>query len=777
MAEIQAKNPTFPDEAFNPCTFLRKRFPLSKAIRRARIYATANGVYQLALNGNRVGNIELAPEFNDYTHFHHYQTYDVTTLLQKGENTIGVVLGDGWYGGFIGISGLNNYQYGSDVALLMQVEITYDDGTTETVVTDDGFKAATGPIVYSELFKGEKFDARKELINWDGNNFDDSEWRTCVIENDVKVDLRAFYGEPVKVIEEIKPLSVTTSPKGETIVDVGQVIAGKFRVRLRGNRGVRVQFACSEVVDANGCFVRNITGTNKDQTDIYILKGDSEEIYEPLFTYHGFRYIKVDGYSAKLDTDDFTALVVSSDLPQTGHFECNDARLNRLQQNIVWSQKANFISIPTDCPQREKMGWTGDIFIYAPTAAFNMETAAFLTRWMRSVAVEQLPDGQVPVIIPYISEYQSLAAAVPGGFNSSAGWGDACYFVPWVLYQTYGDSRILEEYYGTMKKWVAYIEKTARENNPENQGGTMTVEVYERQKYLWNTGFHFGDWLAPGISVNEQGDIDPVAGALLSKGVVAPCFFAFAAEIMGKIAHVLGKENDAIYYGELNRKIREAFAAEYIHSDGTIEGGFQGIYVLALKMNLVPDALKTKVGEKLAALIEENDNRLDTGFMSVPYLLDVLFDHGHKDLAYKLLFQTKCPSWLYQVENGATTIWEAWNAIAPDGTINEYSHNHYAFGCVGDFLYRRIGGIQRLAPGYKRILIQPDFACGLTNASASYKSIHGWIRVAWQIENKKTAVHIAIPANTTARVVLPGIEEDIPSGNHQYHCTVYAGTA
>ena len=365
------------------------------------------------------------------------------------------MLGDGWYGGFIGISGLNNYQYGSDAALLMQLEITYDDGTAEAVVTDAGFRATTGPIVYSELFKGEKYDARKELAGWNANDFDDANWRICAIEKDAEVVLKAFYGEPVKVIEEIQPRSVTTSPKGETIVDVGQVIAGKFRVRLRGDRGCRVQFSCSEVINADGCFFRNITGINKDQADIYILKGEGEEIYEPLFTYHGFRYVKVDGYSGKLDTDDFTALVISSDLPQTGQFQCNDPRLNRLQQNIVWSQKANFISIPTDCPQREKMGWTGDIFIYAPTAAFNMETAAFLTRWMRSVAAEQLPDGQVPVIIPYIPEYQSLAASVPGGFNSSAGWGDACYFVPWVLYQAYGDERILEEQYSTMKNWVA----------------------------------------------------------------------------------------------------------------------------------------------------------------------------------------------------------------------------------------------------------------------------------------------------------------------------------
>ncbi len=759
----------FDDSSFNQCPYLRKEFEISKEVESARIYVTAHGVYDLFLNGNKVNDNLLAPEYNDYDSFIHYQTYDVTKHVSCGENTFGAILGDGWYSGFIGVMSINQ-QYGEDISLLMQMEIKYSDGTVQKIVSDESFRSATGPLIYSELYKGEKYDARKELVGWNLNGYNDSNWKECLIQNFKKDNLIAFYGEPIRIVKEFKPKSIYTSPKGETIIDLGQVIAGKFRVKLTGKSGMQVSFTCSEITQPNGDFLMNIMGVNKDQKDIYICKDDKEVIYEPRFTYHGFRYIKVEGYEGTFSVDDFTALVISSDLQQNGEFKCSDNRINKLQSNIFWSQRANFISIPTDCPQREKAGWTGDIQVYASTAAFNMGTSAFLSRWMKSVETEQLEDGQIPMIVPYMKDYSTLVAQSMGT-HSSAGWGDACIIVPWVLYNTYGNKRALEDNYHVMKKWVAYIERTASENIIDVKG-EMTPERKERQKYLWNTGFHFGDWLAPSLTINEAGEIDMHRSAFLSKDVVAPCFYAYSTELMSKIANILNQKTDEVYYKELNQKIRKAFADEYISEDGTIQGGFQGIYVLALEMNLVPENLKLKVVQKLVDLIEGNGYKLDTGFLSIPFLLDVLYDNGHKDIAYILLFQTECPSWLYEVEKGATTIWEAWQAIKPDGEPTNVSYNHYAFGCVGDFIYRRIGGIQNTEVAYKHISIQPDFECGLTSAETSYKSVHGLISVQWELKDKKVDVKVKVPGNTRATVILPGIREEIGSGEYQYQCSI-----
>ncbi|MBP2655645.1 MAG: alpha-L-rhamnosidase [Firmicutes bacterium] len=735
-----------------PCPLLRKEFKVSGDIKQARIYATAHGVYSLELNGKRVGNRELAPEVTAYQKYLQYQTYDVTEMIAAGDNALGVILADGWYAGRIGLSG-DSCQYGDMLALLLQLEIDYADGKKEIIVSDGSFKSSTGPLVYSDIFIGERYDARQEKAGWSCAGYDDRGWTTA---NEVEYgygNLVAQYGEPVRVMEIVKPVEIITTPKGETVIDFGQVLCGRVRMTANGAAGTEIVLEHSEVLDEYGNFMMNIMGRSKEQKDHYVLKGAGDEVYEPRFTFHGFRYVKVTGYQGDITADKFSAAVLYSGLESVGSFECSDQRLNQLQHNIVWSQKGNMLGIPTDCPQRERAGFTGDIQVYAPTACFNMDVAAFLINWLRNLALEQREDGAVPVMVPYFPAIEDLQASM--GTHTSAGWGDACVIVPWALYQAYGDKRILEEMYPVMNRWLDYIIKDAAENIPENVAGEMTEERRRRHQYLWNTGFHFGDWLIPSLCDEKDG---AMRGAFMTKELVSTCFYAYSTELAANIADLLGKAQDAKRYQEISGKVRQAFAEEYLGEDGTLTAHFQGIYVLALKMNLVPDHMRGKVLNQLVTLIEQNNNRLDTGFLSVPFLLDVLCDNGRRDVAYKLLYQTECPSWLYQVEKGATTMWERWAAIMPDGKVTGASFNHYAFGCVGDWLYRRIAGINAGQAGYKHIVIKPEPDEKLTYAKASYHSVYGEIISGWKVEDSVMTVKVTIPVNTTAEVWLPGAE-------------------
>jgi len=741
-------------ENLHPCQMVRKRFSAGAGIKQARIYATAHGVYELELNGVRVGDLELAPEFTAYDRYLQYHTYDVTDMLDEGDNVIGATLADGWYAGRVGLMG-DNCQYGNKLALLMQMEIEYGDGSVQTVVTDRSFKSSTGPLVYSDLFIGERYDARLEKRDWSLASYDDSGWQAVREVQHDRGSLVAAYGEPVRAVKQIKPAGVLITPKGETVVDLGQVIAGKVRMRVRGAAGTHIVLEHSEVLDEQGNFLHNIIGRFKDQKDVYVLKGAEDEEYEPRFTFHGFRYVKVTGYPGPASEDDFTGIVLSSDLRATGQFNCSDDRINQLQSNIRWSQIGNMLSIPTDCPQRERAGWTGDIQVFAPTACFNMDAGAFLTRWLRNVSAEQREDGQVPIVVPYLKGYAEIAALM--STDSSAGWGDACIIVPWVLYNSYGDERVLKENYGMMVAWVEYIEKSASEHTPADDGLPLSADRRERQSYLWNTGFHFGDWLIPSMSVSQGGDgVDMMQSAFATKELVSTCFYAYSTGLMARIAGLLGHAADAKRYEELNGKVRQAFAEEYMDENGRLKAHFQGIYVLALQFGMIPDDARGKALDQLVGLIEANGNRLDTGFVSVPFLLDVLCDNGRSDVAYRLLYQTECPSWLYEVEKGATTIWEAWQAIMPNGKVTNVSYNHYAFGCVGDWLYRRIAGLDKGEAGYRHIIVYPDLDCGLTHAGATYESVYGTIASEWKLAGRQVTQRVIVPANTTATIHLPG---------------------
>lgn len=728
----------------NPSQFLRKEFSISKEIQKVRIYATAHGVYSLFINGKRTGNHLFAPEITSYHNYLNYTVYDATGLVKEGDNAIGAVIADGWYAGKIGMMG-DSCNYGTFLGFFFQMEIEYTDGSTETVISDRNFKSATGPFIYSDIFIGEKYDARLEFDGWSQAGFDDSSWKP-VIEKDYPLDnLHALYEEKVTAIQEIKYIKVITTPKGETVLDVGQNITGRMRMTVTGQMGDEVRLQHSEVLDEHGNFLMNIIGRNKNQTDTYILKGEETEVYEPEFSFHGFRYVKIDGYPGTINSSNFSAVVLSTELKTTGNFECSNSDINQLQHNIFWSQRGNTLSIPTDCPQRERAGWTGDIQIFAPTASYLQDINPFLSRWMDNLAADQMDDGQVPIIVPYFKCYKDTHS---GMFDShcSAGWGDAAIIIPWVLYQNYGDTRILKKHYPAMLKWIQYIEKEAAEKESEGEA---------HRKYIWNTGFHFGDWLTPSLSVNfETGEVDMMKSAFETNKLVPTCFYAYSADLMSHIATLLGNADDAAYYKDLNRKVREAFALEYMNQDGTMAQHIQGIYILALQFGMVPEEMRPKVFSHLEDLIIKNDYKLDTGFLSIAFLMDVLQKHGRIDLAYKLLYQKECPSWLYEVDKGATTIWEAWQAVMPNGHVSNVSFNHYAYGCVGDWMYRTISGIRKDDIAYKKIIIKPEPDESLSWASSTFHSMYGKISSSWKKQDGSMELKVSIPANTQAEIYI-----------------------
>ncbi len=734
-------------------------------IKKARVYMTAHGIYRLEVNGIRPDDREFAPENSTYEKVLFYQTYDVTELMKRGENIFGVMLADGWWSGRVGASG-DSCQYGDRTGILFQAEVTYADGEVQVITAEEAV-SSNGPLVFSDIFVGERYDAGKEMKGWSCPGYDDTGWKKVKPAEYNKENLLGQYGEPVRPIRTFKPKQILHTPKGETIVDLGQVIAGQLEFTVTCEAGREIRLEHSEVLDENGNYYNNILGVNKEQTDFYITR-EGMQTYRPYFTYHGFRYVRIQGWPGTPCADDFTVYVLSSDMRDIGSFTTSDERLNRLQQNIWWSQVSNTLSIPTDCPQRERAGWTGDIMAFAPTMLFNRQGNAFLTRWMISLRADQQADGQVPVIVPYLKAYQATQHLFHT--DSSCGWGDAVLRVPLSVYNAYGDRRILEENYEAMKKWLCYIEKTAENEHPEEYSGWDQAHR-ERSRYLWNTGFHFGDWLVPSMVLNNPDGGAMIETAFKTKKVVAPAYYAYSTRLMAEIAGILGNEQDRLYYERLNERIRAAFIEEYVRADGTIEEDLQGLYVIALQNDLVTEEIRPKMAGHLRQMILDNNGCLDTGFLSIPFLMDVLCRNKLRDVAYSLLYQTKCPSWLYEVECGATTMWESWGAIAEDGTVSTYSYNHYAFGCVGEWLYREIGGIRIKEAGYKKVTIAPDIKnCGLSSVDTSLYTPYGRLSVQWRIvsDNKKV-IEIQIPVNTSAEIRIEGMEEKtVGSGRYVF---------
>jgi alpha-L-rhamnosidase len=714
------------DSALGPANMLRKTFVLSKTIQSARLYVTCHGLYEVHINGGRVGNDYLTPGWTSYNKRIQYQVYDVTALLKNGNNAIGVTLGDGWYRGLIGFNGNKNF-YGDKLALLLQLEVISSDGTRETITSDGSWKSSTGPIRMSEIYLGETYDARLEKPDWNNANFNDTDWSGVKVIHAPNDDLIASYSPPIRKHETFHPLKIFKTPKGETVVDFGQNLVGWVQLKVKGNAGDSVVLKHAEVLDSQGNFYTDNLRSAKQEVK-YILKGGNEEVFEPHFTYFGFRYVLVEGYPGELTGESLTAIALYSDLQQTGTFSCSNTLINQLYHNIQWGQKGNFLDIPTDCPQRdERLGWTGDAQVFSRTGALNMNVCTFFTKWLKDLAADQHADGSVPYVIPNCLDTSSAA---------SAGWSDASTIIPWNMYLAYGDKRILEQQYSSMKAWVGYVEGKCR-------------------KYLWNSGFHFGDWL-----FYRPDDDNDGRSAVTDKYLIAQAFFAHSTRLLLQTAQVLGKQEDVKRYSDLLEHVTSAFLNEYVTPNGRLASNTQTAYVLALHFDLLPEALRQQAAERLVENIHDYGNHLTTGFLGTPYLCDVLSRFGYSDVAYTLLLQDTYPSWLYPVKMGATTIWERWDGIKPDGTFQTpgmNSFNHYAYGSIGEWMFRIVAGIDidPSGPGYKRIRIAPHPGGNLTEAKAELETLYGTIKSSWRLSTGVITVNVTIPANTTAEILLP----------------------
>ena len=724
----------------NPSPMLRRVFEAKKDIVSARLYASAMGLYQLELNGKRVGDQYFTPGWTAYDFRFQYQTYDVTAQLKPGKNCVGALLGDGWFRGYMAW-GNNHNSYGSKLALLAQLVITYKDGKEQIIGTDGDWKATTGPILMSDIYNGETYDARLERTGWSDASYDDKDWKGVTSLETPKQAVVASAGPPVREIQEIKPVKVIKTPEGDTVLDMGQNMVGWMRFHVTAPAGTTITLRHAEVLDKDGNFYTANLRAAK-QTIRYTAKGQGVETFEPHFTFQGFRYVAVAGWPGEPSLDAFTGVVVHSAMEPTGTFETSNAMLNQLQHNIVWGQKGNFMDIPTDCPQRdERLGWTGDAEVFARTASYNHDTAAFYTKWLKDVALDQQDNGAVPDVIPNVLTHKTRE-----GGSGSAGWADVATVVPWTVYLSYGDRRVLEAQYPSMKAWVEYMRRAAGE------------------KYLWNTGASYGDWLAFATTDSDY------PGATTDKDLLQTAYFAHSTDLLRATAEVLGKKEDAAFYAELLEHIRAAFQKEFVTPNGRLSSNTQTAYAVALAFDLLPESQRQQAADRLAADVRHFQH-LTTGFLGTPVLCKELSDYGHLEEAYMLLNRKEYPSWLYPITKDATTIWERWDGIKPDGTFQDAgmnSFNHYAYGAIGDWMYRVVAGIEidPQQPGYKHIRIEPHPGGGLTFAKGSVHSMYGRVASGWEQKDGKMTLNVEVPANTTATVRLPkaNLEEVTESG-------------
>jgi alpha-L-rhamnosidase len=715
---------------YAPSPHFRKEFNLGKSIASARIYVTSHGYYELNLNGKKVGDQVLTPGWTSYGKRLQYQVFDVTGMLVKGSNAIGAVLGDGWYRGSLAWS--NNWAiYGKTLGLFMQMKVTFTDGTETLITTDESWKASKdGAIRMNDIYNGETYDATKKLTGWSMPGYDEGKW-SSVKTGDYKFNLIASEGPAVRKIQEIKPVKIFRTPKGSLVVDMGQNMVGWVKLKVSGSKGTVVTLRHAEVMDKFGEFyTTNLRGAKCQLT--YTLAGTGEETYEPRFTFMGFRFVEVTGFPGELTADNLTGVVIHSDMQVTGKYESSNPLLNQLQHNIQWGQKGNFVDVPTDCPQRnERLGWTGDAQAFCRTAAYNMDVAAFFSKWLKDVAADQRKGGEVPVVIPDVLNPQGSPTA-----DCSAGWGDVAVIAPWTMYQVYGDKDLLRKQYPSMLAWVDYIKKTAGDD------------------YIWNKGSIYGDWLFYHPPVNNH----PEPDGHTDHDFIATAFYAYSVQLLLDAAELFGQSEDAGIYRAVHEKIKEVFVNEYVTKAGRVGTNSQTSYVLALMFGLLPEDLRPKAAKFLVDDIKSRGNRLSTGFLGTVYLCHVLSDNGYTDVAYDLLLQEDYPSWLYPVKMGATTIWERWDGQKTDSTFQDpgmNSFNHYAYGAIGDWMYRVSAGIEIGKPGYKHIIIQPHPTKRLEYSKASFESSYGTINSGWERKANKIIVNVKIPANTTATVKLP----------------------
>ncbi len=697
-----------------PPTYLRRSFHAEKAVKRATVYASSQGIYELRINGKKAGNDYFTPGWTDYYKRIYYNTYDVTSMVTKGVNAIGAVVADGWYAGYVGW-GLERWHYGRQSRLLAQLEIEYEDGGTEVVATDSDWRGSTeGPLFEADFLMGEGYDARRQMPGWDQGGYDDSEWNEVAVSSDIKAKVEAYPGVPVRKFAKIRPVEITEPVEGVYIYNLGRNFAGWVRLKVNGKAGDKVFLRFGERLNPDGTlYTLNLRGARA--RDTYICKGEGEEIWEPRFTFHGFQYVELTGYPGKPDLDTITGLAISSDTPVVGEFECSSEMANQLYSNIYWTQRANFIEVPTDCPQRdERQGWMGDAQAFIRAGTYNTDVGAFFTKWMVDVVDAQTKKGAFPDYAPGLGHEQSASPA----------WADAGIICPWVIYHVYGDKRILSEHYEAMDAWIRYCKRNSDDLVRPAKG--------------------YGDWL--NISAETP------------KDVIATAYFARSTQLMVRIANVLGKKQDAAKYQQLWQGIKSAFNKVFVKGNGIIKGNTQTGYVLAIAFDLVEGRKRDMAVKHLIERIKERDGHLSTGFLGTKDLMVVLNDIGEVELAYKLFMNETFPSWFFCIRHGATSIWERWDGWTPSRGFQNAGMNsfaHYAFGAVGEWMFKTICGIDTADAGYNNILIKPRPGGRLDYARASYESVNGEISTNWRIDEQNFQLDVTIPCNTRALVHIP----------------------
>jgi alpha-L-rhamnosidase len=693
--------------------YLRRGFTVGKPVVRARLMATALGLHETYLNGSRVGNESLAPGWTDYRERLQYRTHDVTALIRQGTNAIGALIGNGWYSGNIGFAG--NRRYGTDPWYSARLVVEHPDGTSTTVATDGSWRTAPSDILANDLYGGEQVSARYAAPGWNTPTFDDSSWGAVTVRSGTPPHLVAQVDPGVRVQREFRPVSITQPRPGVYVADLGQNFAGWNRLRVRGPAGTTVTLRHAEILNADGTvYTTNLRAARA--TDTFTLAGTGgDEVFEPRFTVHGYRYVEITGFPGTPTADSLTGLAAWTDGAGTGTFASGNPLLNQVHHNIAWGARSNLLSVPTDCPQRdERLGWTGDIAAFAGTSTFSFDVHGLLAKFNDDLRDAQRDSGAFTDVAPFVMNG-----------DGKAGWGDAGVIVPYTLWQRYGDLRVVEESYPAMARWVEYLRTSAR------------ADLIRQQDT-------FGDW------VNVQDETD--------KTLISTAYFAWSARLVSRMAAATGRTGDAARYGTLADQVAAAFTSAYVAADGTVAGNTQTGYVLALSFELVPSARRQAVADRLVAKVNERGGHLSVGFLGVENLLPVLAEYGHVDTAYRILLQPDYPGWGYQIARGATTIWERWDSIRPDGSLQDpgmNSFNHYAFGAVGDWMYRTVGGLAPAAPGYQRVLVAPRPGDGVPSAVSDLVTPYGRTRSDWRKEGSRFTLQVVIPPNATATVRVP----------------------
>ncbi|MFP5068128.1 family 78 glycoside hydrolase catalytic domain [Pseudonocardia nantongensis] len=726
-------------------SLVRSGFTVRGPVTAARLYVTAHGVAEVEINGRRAGDDVLSPGWSVYPHRLRYRTHDVTDLVVEGGNAIGAWLGDGWYRGRIGFHGGARDRYGTDQSVIAQMEITYADGSRDVVATGPSWTAAPSPILSSSLYDGEAFDAREVPHGWSEPGFDETGWAPVHVAERDPATLVAPDGPPVRCTRTVRPVRTERRAPDRLLVDLGQNLVGRLALRTRGERGREIVIRHAEVLQDGELCTRPLR--EAANTDRYVLAGAGEEMWEPRFTFHGFRYAEVTAAAAVLDHLELEARVLHTDLRRTGWFACSDPDLNRLHDNVVWSMRGNFLDLPTDCPQRdERLGWTGDIGVFAPTAGFLHDVTGMLGSWLRDLAVEQSDEGAVPVFVPILDGAEPWDMRAP-----VAAWGDAGVLTPWDVHRASGDPAVLERQWDSARAWVDLL---ARRSGPDR---------------LWTGDMQLGDWLDPAAPPDDP------AAATTDRELVASAYFAHSARRLSEIAAALGRSADAAHYAALAGEVRSAIRGRWTDGHGRLADESQCGYALLIAFGILEDAdARARAGERLRELVRNADHRIATGFVGTPLVSEALASTGGLDTAYRQLRERGCPSWLYPVTMGATTIWERWDSMLPDGTVNPgemTSFNHYALGAVAHWMHSTVAGLAPAAPGWRRIRFAPRPGGDLTWARGAHDGPYGRVAIEWSVEGSTITVRTTVPTGSIATLDLPdGTVRELGPGTAEHTC-------